>query len=156
MWEALDLFASYYKKSVPPEPLLEELGLAEKRGARFSKLSGGQKQRLFIALALAAIFLLSWKQPSGGSASGIGWIFLSVLVFMMWGVQAYVMKFASSTMKAESIFMYMAITAVLLIPTEPRGVAGPQRGVHPALRPQPPPPAGEAEDRFAALAMTAR
>jgi ABC-2 type transport system ATP-binding protein len=52
VWEALDLFASYYKKSVPLEPLLEELGLAEKRGARFAKLSGGQKQRLFIALAL--------------------------------------------------------------------------------------------------------
>jgi ABC-2 type transport system ATP-binding protein len=52
VWEALDLFASYYKTSVPLEPLLEELGLAEKRGARFAKLSGGQKQRLFIALAL--------------------------------------------------------------------------------------------------------
>jgi len=52
VWEALDLFASYYRKPAPWEPLLEELGIADKRDARFSKLSGGQKQRLFIALAL--------------------------------------------------------------------------------------------------------
>jgi ABC-2 type transport system ATP-binding protein len=51
-WEALDLFASYYRKPAPWEPLLDELGIADKRDARFSKLSGGQKQRLFIALAL--------------------------------------------------------------------------------------------------------
>jgi ABC-2 type transport system ATP-binding protein len=52
VWEALDLFASYYRKPAPWEPLLEELGIADKRNARFAKLSGGQKQRLFIALAL--------------------------------------------------------------------------------------------------------
>ena len=52
VWEALDLFASYYRKPAPWEPLLDELGIADKREARFSKLSGGQKQRLFIALAL--------------------------------------------------------------------------------------------------------
>jgi ABC-2 type transport system ATP-binding protein len=50
--EAMDLFASFYPKPVPWEPLLEQLGLTEKRDAYFSKLSGGQKQRLFIALAL--------------------------------------------------------------------------------------------------------
>ena len=52
VWEALDLFSSYYRRAVPWEPLLERLGLAEKRNAAFAKLSGGQKQRLFIALAL--------------------------------------------------------------------------------------------------------
>jgi len=50
--EALDLFSSFYGRPVPWEPLLEQLGLAEKRGSAFGKLSGGQKQRLFIALAL--------------------------------------------------------------------------------------------------------
>jgi len=34
----------------------------------------------------------------------------------MWGLQAYVMKFSNNTMKAESIFMYMAIGALLLCP----------------------------------------
>jgi ABC-2 type transport system ATP-binding protein len=52
VWEALDLFSSFYDKTVPWEPLLEAWGLAEKREAMFGKLSGGQKQRLFIALAL--------------------------------------------------------------------------------------------------------
>ncbi len=52
VWEAVDLFASFYRRSVEWEPLLERLGLAEKRNTDFAKLSGGQKQRLFIALAL--------------------------------------------------------------------------------------------------------
>ena len=52
VWEALDLFAAFYRRSVPWEPLLEQLGLADKRNAPFAKLSGGQKQRLFIALSL--------------------------------------------------------------------------------------------------------
>jgi len=52
VWEALDLFAAFYRKSVDWHPLLEQLGLAEKHNASFGKLSGGQKQRLFIALAL--------------------------------------------------------------------------------------------------------
>ena len=52
VWEALALFATFYGRSVPWEPLLETWGLAEKRSAQFGKLSGGQQQRLFIALAL--------------------------------------------------------------------------------------------------------
>jgi ABC-2 type transport system ATP-binding protein len=52
VWEALDLFASFYRKPADWRPLLDTLGLAEKRKAVFAKLSGGQKQRLFIALAL--------------------------------------------------------------------------------------------------------
>jgi len=52
VWEALDLFSSLNARSVPWEPLLEQLGLTEKRNAPFAKLSGGQKQRLYIALAL--------------------------------------------------------------------------------------------------------
>ncbi len=52
VWEALDLFASFYPRSVDQGVLLEQVGLIEKRNTRFAKLSGGQKQRLFIALAL--------------------------------------------------------------------------------------------------------
>jgi ABC-2 type transport system ATP-binding protein len=53
VWEAVDLWASLYKKkAVDAERLLEQLGLADKRNAWFMNLSGGQKQRLFIALAL--------------------------------------------------------------------------------------------------------
>jgi ABC-2 type transport system ATP-binding protein len=52
VWEALDLFASFYKRSVDSEELLTKMGLEEKRNAYIAKLSGGQKQRVFIALAM--------------------------------------------------------------------------------------------------------
>jgi ABC-2 type transport system ATP-binding protein len=53
VWEAIDLWASLYKKKPEDaERLLHQLGLADKRDAWFMNLSGGQKQRLFIALAL--------------------------------------------------------------------------------------------------------
>ncbi len=53
VWEAVDLWASLYKrKQVDARRLLEQLGLTEKRDAWFMNLSGGQKQRLFITLAL--------------------------------------------------------------------------------------------------------
>jgi len=52
VWEALDLYASFYPKTMDWNELMARLGLEEKRNAAFSKLSGGQKQRLFIALAL--------------------------------------------------------------------------------------------------------
>ena len=52
VWEALDLYASFYTKAADWKVLLAQLGLEEKRNAPFAKLSGGQKQRLFIALAL--------------------------------------------------------------------------------------------------------
>ncbi len=52
VWEALDLYASFYPKAADWRELLAQLGLEEKRNTPFSKLSGGQKQRLFVALAL--------------------------------------------------------------------------------------------------------
>jgi ABC-2 type transport system ATP-binding protein len=52
VWEALDLYASFYPKSTDWETLLKRLGLADKRNDYFDKLSGGQKQRVFVALAL--------------------------------------------------------------------------------------------------------
>jgi ABC-2 type transport system ATP-binding protein len=52
VWEALDLYSSFYPKASNWEELLVQLGLEEKRNTPFAKLSGGQKQRLFIAMAL--------------------------------------------------------------------------------------------------------
>jgi ABC-2 type transport system ATP-binding protein len=52
VWEALDLFASFYESPLDWEKLLEQLGLTDKRNTAFAVLSGGQKQRLQIALAL--------------------------------------------------------------------------------------------------------
>src|SRR5260221_7870788 len=50
--EAVDFWASLYRKPVDGDRLIEQLGLSDKRSAWFMTLSGGQKQRLFIALAL--------------------------------------------------------------------------------------------------------
>ena len=52
VWEALDLFASFYRRAIDWRLLLDQWHLSEKRNATFDSLSGGQKQRLFIALAL--------------------------------------------------------------------------------------------------------
>jgi ABC-2 type transport system ATP-binding protein len=50
--EVLDLFRSYYRRSVPTVQLLEFLDLGERRSAQTRHLSGGQRQRLAVALAL--------------------------------------------------------------------------------------------------------
>jgi ABC-2 type transport system ATP-binding protein len=52
VWEAIDLYATFYEDPADPAELLELLGLTEHRRTRFAKLSGGQQQRLSIALAL--------------------------------------------------------------------------------------------------------
>ena len=52
IWEALDLYTSFYRNPADWRRLLEEWGLEPKRDAAFADLSGGQRQRLFIALAL--------------------------------------------------------------------------------------------------------
>jgi drug/metabolite transporter (DMT)-like permease len=41
---------------------------------------------------------------------------LALIVFIMWGVQAYAMKFSNATMQSESIFFYMTISALVLVP----------------------------------------
>jgi len=50
------------------------------------------------------MFFLSNPQINPVSSSGIGWLILAILVFVMWALQAYVMKFSNNTMQAESIF----------------------------------------------------
>jgi len=82
----------------------------------FLKERAGFRQWAGIVLALIAIFFLSWQKADGTNISGYTWLLMSVLVFLMWGIQAWVMKYANDSMKAESIFMYMALTAVILIP----------------------------------------
>jgi uncharacterized membrane protein len=69
-----------------------------------------------IVLALIAIFLLSYLKPESMEIKGLLWLGLSIMVFMMWGVQGLFMKIANNSMSAESIFTYMAISGVLLIP----------------------------------------
>jgi drug/metabolite transporter (DMT)-like permease len=69
-----------------------------------------------ILFALLAIPLLSYSSSNGDASNGSLWIILSLLVFLAWGLQGFIMKFANETMKAESIFFYMTITGIMLIP----------------------------------------
>jgi len=82
----------------------------------FLKETTSRKHWIGIGIALVAILLLSYQPASDKSVSNYSWLILSVMVFLLWGLQAYVMKLANNTMKAESIFFYMMATAVLLIP----------------------------------------
>jgi drug/metabolite transporter (DMT)-like permease len=69
-----------------------------------------------IILALIAIPLLSYQDPGNTVVEGYLWVFLAMTVFAAWGIQAYVMKVANVKMRAESIFFYMMLTGLLLIP----------------------------------------
>ena len=69
-----------------------------------------------IIIALIAIPLLSYQPPENSQKFGFLWIFLSLAVFLLWGVQAYFIKLANNHMKAESIFFYMMISGLALIP----------------------------------------
>ena len=82
----------------------------------FLKERGTTRQWIGVAVALIAIAFLSYQPASGNETQNSGWLLLSILVFILWGVQAYVMKFSNYTMTAESIFFYMMLTAVMLIP----------------------------------------
>lgn len=82
----------------------------------FLKERASKRGWIGIGLALLAIPLLSYQSPSNGMSSDYTWIILSLIVFLAWGIQAYIMRFANQTMKAESIFFYMTITGIVLIP----------------------------------------
>jgi uncharacterized membrane protein len=82
----------------------------------FLKESASRKHWTGIVLALAAILLLSYSPPEQNLTKGFLWLALAVLVFILWGVQAYVMKVSNNSMNAESIFFYMTITGLALVP----------------------------------------
>jgi drug/metabolite transporter (DMT)-like permease len=69
-----------------------------------------------ILLALPAVLLLSYAQPVATPVTGYGWLFLVIAVLLMWGVQGLVMKLSNEAMSAESVFAYMTITGLVLVP----------------------------------------
>lgn len=83
----------------------------------FLKERANKWQIAGIIVALAAILLLSLETGNEGSpVTGWLWIVLAVLVLLAWGIQGFFMKFANESMDAESLFVYMALFAVVLAP----------------------------------------
>ncbi|HCP24237.1 MAG TPA: ABC transporter [Dehalococcoidia bacterium] len=50
--ETLALLGSFYPNRVPPETLLDQVGLLDRASSRISELSGGQQQRFAVAASL--------------------------------------------------------------------------------------------------------
>ncbi|MDY1034584.1 DMT family transporter [Stenotrophomonas sp. CFBP8980] len=74
----------------------------------------GWQGTLGIVLALVALPLLDFSFGSG--EAGLGWFLQSLLIMLAWGLQAFFMKLANDSVRAESIFAYMTVGALLLAP----------------------------------------
>jgi drug/metabolite transporter (DMT)-like permease len=74
----------------------------------------GRMGALGIALALVALPMLDLS--FGGDVDGLGWFAQALLIMAAWGVQAYFMKLANNSVGADSIFFYMTLGALLLVP----------------------------------------
>jgi uncharacterized membrane protein len=69
-----------------------------------------------IVLSILAILFLSLQEPGNSPVHGYWWLVIAISVFLMWGLQAYFMKSSADRISPEGLFVYMAITAVLLCP----------------------------------------
>ena len=68
-----------------------------------------------IAMALLSLPLFDFR--ADGEPSGYGvWFLFALLILVAWGVQAYVIKLANASMDAASIFFYMMLSGLLLVP----------------------------------------
>jgi drug/metabolite transporter (DMT)-like permease len=68
-----------------------------------------------ILLALLALPTFDFAPGSGGGAPA-AWLIPAMIVMLCWGVQAYFMKAANHVMPGESIFVYMMLSGLVLIP----------------------------------------
>jgi len=82
----------------------------------FLKERASKKAWAGIILALIAILLLSYVPPENSATEGLLWLILAITVFIMWGIQAYIIKLASSDMNSESITFYTMASSIVLTP----------------------------------------
>ena len=69
-----------------------------------------------IALALVALPLFDYEPGGSAGVHGIAWFLYALIILLAWGVQAFFMKLANRSMRAESIFIYMTLFALALVP----------------------------------------
>jgi drug/metabolite transporter (DMT)-like permease len=71
---------------------------------------------LGIVIALASLPLFDYEPGEKASGFGVAWFLYALIILFAWGIQAFFMKLANRSMTAESIFVYMAVTGLALIP----------------------------------------
>ena len=76
----------------------------------------GKLGALGIVLALCSLPLFDYSGSTSAGAYGQLWFLPALGVLAAWGLQAFFMKLANATMDAESIFFYMTVSGLLLIP----------------------------------------
>jgi uncharacterized membrane protein len=76
----------------------------------------GKLGTLGIVLALCSLPLFDYSGSTSAGAYGELWFLPALGVLAAWGIQAFFMKLANATMDAESIFFYMTVWGLLLIP----------------------------------------
>ena len=59
---------------------------------------------------------LTAKTEISPQSRGTLWTILALVVLLTWGIQGFMFSYANTTMKAESIFFYMTVSAITLTP----------------------------------------
>jgi len=80
----------------------------------FLKERTGVVGAIGIVLALVALPLFDYR-ADGEAGLGL-WFLFALVILAAWGVQAYVIKLANLTMDPASIFFYMMLSGLLLVP----------------------------------------
>jgi drug/metabolite transporter (DMT)-like permease len=76
----------------------------------------GKKGWIGIALALISIFMLSYQPAGAVQTSGYSWLLFTAVPLLAWGAQGCIMRFANEIMSAESLYFYMMVSSIVLIP----------------------------------------
>ena len=92
----------------PLVTILMSFALMKERTTRLGALG--------VVLALVALPLFDFSPKGFSFAHGAAWFPLALIVMLCWGVQAYFMKLANARMSAESIFFYMMVSGLLMVP----------------------------------------
>lgn len=92
----------------PVVTILMSLVLLKERTSKLGALG--------VVLALVALPLFDFSPQGFSFAQGSTWFPLALIIMGCWGVQAYFMKLANGHMSAESIFFYMMLSGLLLVP----------------------------------------
>ena len=69
-----------------------------------------------IVIAILAIIMLSYQPEGDTTVEGYFWMVLTAIPLLSWGAQGFVIRFANEKMSAESLFFYMMVSSLWLVP----------------------------------------